>query len=309
MAGPRTLLLAGVPTRLEVADPWLAAAVIDGLGELPPVEAPAELMITDQGDPTPPAGDPDDTLGVVRAWRREGVLFRSWGDVVVARADDRAVVLARTGDPATVGRAVRQLLPQALGHLLGAHDRVLLHGGAVLDASGAIVVLGPTGTGKSTLVYAARSGGRAVLSDDLVVITRHGDDLEATGIPRSLSVATDGPEGLPADARALTDDLRQRWQFPLDGVGGPHPMVAVIVTEHSADTSGHVEPLTASELWDVVLGSHFAAGEPGRLRAAFPVLAAVSRLPGWRLGHGSDPATRLTVAAHLLDSIAHACRV
>ena len=310
MAGPSTLLLAGVPTRVQIDDPLLAAAVLDGLGELPVIDAPAELVITDDGDSTPPAGDPDDTLGVVQAWRREGVLFLTWEPVLEARSDDRRVVLARRGgDQATVGRAVRQLLPQAMGHLLGAHGRVLLHGGAVLDASNAIVVLGPTGTGKSTLVYAARSAGRAVLSDDLVVITRDGEALEATGIPRALSVATDGPDGPPAGARTITGDIRERWQVPLEGVGGAHRVAAVVVTEHSTAPGGHLERLTASELWDIVLASHFAAGDPSRLRAAFPVLAAVSRLPGWRLGHGRDPATRLEVGARLLDSIADACRV
>lgn len=304
MTGHRTVLIAGVPTRLQVVDPWLAAAVIDGLGELPTTDASAELVITDHGDPTPPAGDPDATLGVVQAWHREGVLFLTWGSVLEARADHCGVVLVRHGgDEAAAGRAVRHLLPQALGHLLGAHGRVLLHGGAVLDGSGAIVVLGPTGSGKSTLVYAARSAGRAVLSDDLVVITRDGDDPEATGIPRPLSVATDEPDGLPADARAMQGDVRKRWQFPLDGVEGAHRVVAVVVSGHSDEPGGHLEELTASELWDAVLGSHFAAGEPSRLRAAFPVLAAVSRLPGWRLGHGSDPVTRLPVAAHLFDEI------
>ena len=64
-----------------------------------------------------------------------------------------------------------------------------------------------------------------------------------------------------------------------------------------------IEPVSASSVWDAVLGSFVSAPDPSRLRAAFPVLAAVSRLPGWRLGHGSDPATRLRVAAGLLDEL------
>jgi hypothetical protein len=178
---------------------------------------------------------------------------------------------------------------------------VLLDGGAAL-------LLGGTGAGKSTLVFAARSDGRGVLADDIVAVRAGAAGPEAIGIPRPLALSTAGPDGLPSGARAIGLDGRDRWQFPLDGVPGAHSVSTVLLVEHSTRPEGSVEPLGPSEVFDALMGSYLAATDPGRLRSGLPVLAALSRLPGWRLGHGADPDTRLRVGARLLDSVAASCR-
>ena len=305
MQEARTVLLGGVPTLLHLEDPILAAALFDALGDCPPAGRPAELAITDRRPAFAlPAEEPGEVHHAVRIWRRGDALLLSWNDTLIARADDQELSFAPVrGAGYDATRAVRQLLPYTLGHLLGARGRVVLHAGALLVDDGAVLVLGATGAGKSTLVYAARAAGRRVLADDLVVLTHRDGVLEASGIPRPLAVATDRPHELPPNARAIGDDVRGRWQFPLEGVPGCHRVGGVVVVEHGVAPAGHLETLTASALWDATLASFVAATDPHRLRAAMPALAAVSRFPGWRLGHGCDAGTRLVVAAALLDGI------
>jgi hypothetical protein len=305
MADARTLLLAGVATRLQVEDEVLAAAVANGLGDCPSASAAPELHITDAA-PSPPLPDeePDGIYQAVRVWRRDEVLSIAWGSVLSARVDGTTAVLGRAEASADdVIRAVRQVLPFVIGHLLGTHGVVVLHAGAVLVDGGAALVLGTTGAGKSTLVFAARSAGRGILSDDLVAVRAGDGGPVVIGIPRPLALAADGPDGLPSDAKAIGSDGRGRWQFPLEGVRDAHPVAAVLVVEHSAEQEGHLEALAASELLEVVVNASLAAADPARLRAAFPVLASVSRLPGWLLGHGADPETRMDVGARLLDVV------
>lgn len=310
MQAGRVIDLAGVSTLLRSDEPRLAGAMAAALGDCPPrneTQETAELHITSSEVVRVPPGPPTEDYGAVRLWRATGVLVAVSADVLSAQVQDGCVRLVPgTGTPAQVGRAFRQLLPFILAHALAPSGKVVLHAGAFLDRAGAVVVLGGTGAGKSTLVYAARQHGRGVLGDDLVVLVRNGDAVQVAGIPRPFAVDAADPTGLPADARPVSDDQRGRWQFPLDGRPGWHDAVGVIHVGHSAVPDGTLRGLDSSPAWDLVLGSFPAAADAPRLRAAFPALAALSRLPMWRLEHGSDPATRLSVAGRLLDDVERA---
>jgi hypothetical protein len=41
----------------------------------------------------------------------------------------------------------------------------------------------------------------------------------------------------------------------------------------------------------------------GTARRVFPYAAAVSRLPGWRLGHAADPTVRVAAAAARIEEL------
>ena len=74
------------------------------------------------------------------------------------------------------------LLGSAVGALLIQRGMLVLHGNAVEKDGRAIVCLGHSGDGKSTLAYALMQRGWRLLADDLVAITP--DGLVLPGIPR-----------------------------------------------------------------------------------------------------------------------------
>lgn len=75
-------------------------------------------------------------------------------------------VAIESHDETTIAHLV---LDQVLPRLLGQHGDLVLHGGAVTqNDSGALVFLGKTGTGKSTLCASYLDEGEQILSDDCV---------------------------------------------------------------------------------------------------------------------------------------------
>lgn len=83
--------------------------------------------------------------------------------------DGRRITIMR--DPAAGDEDVRAfLLGSVFGALLHQRDDLVLHGSAVAWGDEAIVFLGHSGVGKSTLASAFRKKGHAVLTDDLCVV-------------------------------------------------------------------------------------------------------------------------------------------
>lgn len=77
--------------------------------------------------------------------------------------------------------------------------RVLLPGALIDAADGPVLVLGASGTGKSTLALRALAAGRAVAADDQLLVARDG---ACTGLSRRLRVYGDLP-GVVPDAHVL----------------------------------------------------------------------------------------------------------
>ncbi len=79
----------------------------------------------------------------------------------------------RPGIPEFTGRHL--LLNQVLPLVLSRLGRLVLHAGAVAIGGEVFAFIGPTGSGKSTLVAACADAGADVVADDSVVISRDGD--------------------------------------------------------------------------------------------------------------------------------------
>jgi energy-coupling factor transporter ATP-binding protein EcfA2 len=73
------------------------------------------------------------------------------------------------------------LLDHVLPRVLAQRGRVVLHGGAVQTARGAIAILGESGWGKSTLVAALAQAGCRLLTDDCLVLDE--DNGQFYGLP------------------------------------------------------------------------------------------------------------------------------
>lgn len=114
---------------------------------------------------------------------KRGVRYQAAADRLLLQVDGVARYLVEQGrrvtiqrDPAATDDDVRVfLLGSAIGALLHQRDDLVLHGSAVEWGDEAVVFLGHSGVGKSTLASAFRKQGYAVLTDDLCVV-RSGDD-------------------------------------------------------------------------------------------------------------------------------------
>ena len=137
----------------------------------------------------------------------------------------------------------------------------------------------------------------------MTVLRSDGSHLELSGIRRPIAVPADvsssavGGEAAPGDVRGRCvvspSALESGW-FPVAGV---------IAVGHSPSGTGRLSPLAGQEALRRVLTSFTSIANPDLLRRFFGPAAALSRLPGWRLEHGADPATRLDSARRMLDGV------
>lgn len=109
---------------------------------------------------------------------KRGVRFQAAADALRLQVDGVATYLVEQGRRITIDRAAQAddedvrvfLLGSAIGALLHQRGDLVLHASAIEWDGEAVVFLGRSGVGKSTLATAFRQRGRAVLTDDLCVV-------------------------------------------------------------------------------------------------------------------------------------------
>lgn len=254
-------------------------------------------------DPGPlSSGPPDLVAETVRGWTRQAApRFELATAEIVLSSIDRVVVQARNGSAV---RAFRQALPLALGWLLSRADHWAIHGAGVVPGPGdnAVLVLGPTGTGKSTTAAAALQAKWLVLADDCVVVRLGSRCAEVRGIPRPLAL----PAGLNrpiARGQPIQDDLRGRWAVEVPLATGWHPVGSLVILAHGTEAESHIEPATGIDALRALWASHFPAAVASRLKLWFPRAASLARLPVWRMHLGSDEATRLETISRCFQEL------
>lgn len=305
----RTLPVMGIPVRFETDAPAVMAAVDDAFGawrgvpvdaerDTEPVRVRIRLVPGAADDPAPLRQRWSGLRMYVRAGASRGV-----ADIARRRATAR-VTAECIGD----GEHFRVGMLEALTlWMLTALDRQPLHA-AALERDGAVLLLaGPSGVGKSTLVYAAARAGLRVLAEDCVFL-QGGPTPRVWGMPGSVHLLPDAarwfPElaDLPPAPRAngktkIGIDLRAMGAAaPLRGVEragvcllarGPHPALEMLPPHGvEAGLTGRLEP-----------GFHrFAAtiGEPIRRLAA---------RGGWRLTLPASPHEAIPLLHRLFDEL------
>jgi hypothetical protein len=254
-------------------------------------------------DPGPPSpGPPDLTAETIRAWtRQEAPRFELATAEIVLPSIDRVVVQARTG---SAGRAFRQALPLALGWLLSRADHWVIHGAAIAPAPGdnAVLVIGPTGTGKSTTAAAAIQARWSVLADDCVVVRLGPQYAEVRGIPRPLALPP-GLNGPDARGQPIQGDLRGRWAVEVPLATGWHPVGSLVILAHGTEAETHIERAAGIDALRALWASHFPAAVASRLKLWFPRAGSLARLPAWRMHLGADQATRLDTISRCLQEV------
>jgi hypothetical protein len=249
-----------------------------------------------------PRRAPDRTNGGFRVWTAEDTLHLELTSGARARVSATTAWIGTGRDDPQ--RAAQCLLLPVLTHLLSFRDRYILHAGSVVAGGVAYLILGGTGTGKSTLGVAAVEHGWLLLGDDMVVVHRQDERCSAAGIPRTVAVPSD--VGSRLASRPLTDDHRGRWEVPTTVLErGWFPVGGLISVGHGTTNRASLQRVDGRAALSAVLRSYTSSLDPLHLRRFFPVAAALSRLPAWELRHGAQPRTRLSEVARVLRGIEH----
>jgi hypothetical protein len=197
--------------------------------------------------------------------------------------------------------AKRQIITQPAGatdhweHRLGAtivplllaeHGDLALHAAAVVDRDRAIVFCGPPGRGKSTLTAALALTGRAVLSDDGVVIS----ELEQTPLawPGQLGVRI-VPGALRALERGKDESGRQLGEKAThlmsagESVTGASPVAAIVLLAPRGGPRVQVERVDPVAALPALI-PHALHGGPDRMAHVLRLAAlVVARVPVFRV--------------------------
>lgn len=294
-----TVDLAGVPVRVELGSERRGEVFEELLGTLEPSDAAPQIHVTWVEAPaTVPARESEYPHAGLDSWQ-EGAraIYRHAG--VTAVAEDNAIELGGDEDPLLL--PFRYVFEPALTHVLARTGRFMLHSGSVARDGQALLLIGDSGQGKSTLCWAAAQNGWSLLSDDHTIVRpAEGGGYELIGLPKPLAVPE---EVLDEEIGVLVERFgRRRRQLPATMLGrGWYPLTATIRPRHGDTPAGALEPCSASELLDLLIGSYAALGDADLLRRFFPHAASLTRGQTWDLYHGSDPSTRLQVAAGWLD--------
>lgn len=299
----RIVDMAGTSVLLKATDGRRALAMALLLCDLPSHPGPAHLKIRFSAEcPPAPSRAPDLAESGFLLWREGADLAIRHGAGVGVRV--RGGTAEVGGDDRELARAFRQIFPFAISHLLAPLGRYVLHAAGLDHSRGAVLVLGGSGAGKSSVLLAGTGAGWRPMSDDLVVVRPAARGPEARGIRRPVAVPPDMLDPAASDAQPIPGDPRGRWQVQLGPwTSGWRQVVGTLVSGHAATPESKLQPLTSGALLEPMLTSFLSLGSPDHLHAWFPLAAGLTRAPGWMFRHGRDPAQRRAGALRLLGVV------
>lgn len=304
--GPRDVLrgasvdLAGVSVGLWATDAVRARAIHEMLGCMERSDSEPEAELRFVRYPLPlPAREANETQGALRLWHDEHTAVSALGTWVSGRAEEGKGVIG--GDLPSLAGAFRSLAPFVLADLLANRGRFLLHAGAVEREGRGVLVLGDSGAGKSSFVFAAQQAGWSVLSDDLVIMRAGQAGPMMSGVFKGLVVPTE----LAVDSKAVATagDQRNRVRLPFtawrrgwSGVSG-----VVLVGHGGRPCSGVEEPLARHVQLSLLLRAMLSR-RPNAVRTYFDTAVKLSEIRGRRLLLPELAEYRLREAAGALET-------
>ncbi len=179
------------------------------------------------------------------------------------------------------------LVSQVLPYAASSHDLVL-HAGAVDTPDGAVLLIGPTGVGKSTIAtWAARQPEHRLIADDAVVLRRRGRAWFCVPEPGSIRLRRDVIGVLPVGSAAARSTHPANGKTVIDVAGAgfaralrPRRVTAACLLERARRTdSSRVMPVRTAEAVVRLVQSQFALAldEPAILRENFDRLTGLVR--------------------------------
>ena len=288
--------IADVSVEVTATDAVRASAVRALLGRVAPSDRDPAVHLHFGGHRLPPPErEPDDCAGELRIWHDDQALEIAYGRYVGARVESDH---ARLGGYSTdLRRVFHQVAPFVLASLLAPHGRFVVHGGAIQRNGRAVLVLGGSGMGKSTLILAALQDGWSVLTDDLAVIRSGPTGPLVSGIPKPLVVPGEviGETPWPSDARARVRLPFEAWD------SGSHPVGAVLVVGHGEEPAAMVESIEHPQLLGALFDSMLSR-QPSNMRRFFGLAAMLGDVETFRLRHSRAPDARVRQAADAIAS-------
>ena len=308
-----TLPVFGVPVRLRSNEPEPIAAFERSLGRWRVLEG-SELLSEVRVDGAlwvAPGGEGSDRpIPVTHAVQEHGrVTISSPGSLV--RSDSSARAFEGWVTPELLREDERfryQVLEAAVLSVVTHLDRQPLHASAVVRDGTALLVSGPSGTGKSTLAYAAARAGLQVLSEDTVFVQLR-PRLRVWGMSQALNLSQDARRHFAELADAPLRTLptgKQKISVGLAALGAeaspPFVERAGICIAHRAPGS----QVTAEPIDGAVLEEFLRRGEPGFHlfdHARGELAGALAPGGAWRLTLSDDPDAAIPVLHRLLDQV------
>ena len=263
----------------------------------PPQSASLSLL---KAAPECPARQPDEHYGYIELWRDGDRLWLRHDSGFTGWASTQELVVGGSGE---VSEPLRRLFLPLLTHVLAHRDIFVVHGGAADAGGGAMLFLGATGSGKSSLVGLSLTRQWQILGDDMVALKPDGDEVTVIGIPR--------PPAIPAGA--LLNDFGN--SEPLDGRGRihldpgildrePRSLIGSVLPFRAMNGERHVSDVEGIDLFHELIGSFPAASNQELLRRFLPTAVAVAQLPAYLLPLASEGKDRFIDAGLRLDAVA-----
>lgn len=169
---------------------------------------------------------------LIRFGESSGVMIADAGRTLRCHCPDR------TRLPLLAEIIVRRVLPR----LSVFHGRLPIHAASLADDSGAVMLLGSSGAGKSTMTAAlALHLGWDIFSDDMSLLGDEGRHMAFSGVPAvSVWQASQDALGLPPeDCRPLHSRPGKVWYSPrVTSPRPPQPLEAVILLSIEAEGRG-----------------------------------------------------------------------
>jgi hypothetical protein len=309
-----TIPVLGVPVRYESNDDAVILAAEEAFGAWHVAEHVPQLL-SDQRVRVRIFVEEGDERGVVHSpitYRMpdpDRVVLRTAGSIAVAdvaRRDATAYVTRElVRDSAHFRYGVLEAITLVV---LTQLDRQPVHAAAIVRDQAGLLLAGPSGTGKSTLTYAATRHGFKVLAEDMVYVQmrprlrvwglpghlhlpaaarRHFPELESS-LPTLLA---NGKEKIAINLRAL-NALPEMPVAPRAGI--------CLLTRSGGKPS--LEMLSSEDLTDRMT-TRLEPGFDVFAETVVPAIEMLARFGGWRLSLGDDPEDAIPLVEQMFEEI------
>lgn len=252
---------------------------------------------------------PDGTLGLtIDRDEERGYRFFLYGAGVFVLAADGGSALLHL-DPAheAAWDWRRYLIGQVLPFAALLHGLEVFHASAIEIGGGAVLLLGGSGLGKSTLALNLHLGGSGFLADDSVAIELAGGQILAHAAVATAKVREGARDLLREDERGVLREVviadEHETRYRVETAAGPLPLRAVCMLEPGEEPGTLQAGESKADPWELLGGTfNDVVRDPTRLQGQLDLCGRIAGdVPFLRVRVGPRPGPEAadTLAAHL----------